>query len=253
MSAQFAENSTVRAFIFDLDGTLVETERLKARSYAEVVGRLTGANAPDHRAIELYERIVGSTDEMVCRQMIDEFGIAESLEPPDPDGELWEGLHQLRMDEYRSNHGAPEHLLANVYRHNVDLLRHQRSIGRSVSVATSSFTDEARRVLDVLGLRVLLDDIVGRDLIDKPKPDPEIYLLAMDRLGVAPDEVVIIEDSPIGTKAAMESGAAWICVSTAFSRQAVEAASWIDSQWTVHDPAKLNETVTRRIEQIEGE
>jgi len=251
MPAQSAANGRVQAFIFDLDGTLVETERLKALSYAQVTGSLTGANTPDHRAVELCERIVGSTDEMVCRQMIDEFGLAESLGPPEPGGETWEILHKLRMDEYRENHGAAEHLLANVYRHNVDLLRLQRSIGRTVSVATSSFTDEARRVLDVLGLRVLLDDIVGRDLIKNPKPDPEIYLLAMERLGVAPDEVVIIEDSPIGTQAAMASGAAWICVSTAFSQQAVEAAPWIDTRWTVHDPAKLNETVSRRIELIE--
>ena len=251
MSAQTTAFGRVRAFIFDLDGTLVETERLKAHSYAEVIGALTGANTPDPRAVELYERIVGSTDEMVCRQMIDEFDLVESLEPPDPDGELWKTLHRLRMVEYRTGHGAPEHLLANVYRHNVDLLLRQKSIGRTVAVATSSFTDEARRVLDVLGLRVLLDDIVGRDLITKPKPDPEIYLLTMYRLGVAPSEVVIIEDSAIGTQAAIASGAAWICVSTAFSRQAVEANSRIDSQWTVHDPAELRETVTRRIELIE--
>ena len=88
-------------------------------------------------------------------------------------------------------------------------------------MATSSFTDEARRVLDVLGLRVLLDD------------------------------VVIIEDSPIGTRAAMASGAAWICVSTAFSRPAIEAAPWIEQRRTVHDPAKLGETVACRIELIE--
>jgi beta-phosphoglucomutase-like phosphatase (HAD superfamily) len=62
---------------------------------------------------------------------------------------------------------------------------------------------------------------------------------------------VIIEDSPIGTRAAMASGAAWICVTTAFSRAAIAAAPWIEPEWTVHDPAKLNETVTRRIELIE--
>ena len=249
MPAHSDSKGRVSAFIFDLDGTLVETERLKALSYAEVVGRLTGANTPDSRAVELYERIVGSTDEMVCRQMIDEFDLAGSLEPVD--GKPWKDLHRLRLEEYRKNHGAPGQLEANVYQHNIDLLRHQKSVGRTVSVATSSFTDEARRVLDVLGLRVLLDDVVGRDLIDNPKPDPEIYLLAMDRLGISPSEVVIIEDSPIGTRAAMASGAAWICVSTAFSRAAIEAAPWIEPEWTVHDPAKLNETVTRRIELIE--
>ena len=68
------------AFIFYLDGTLVETERLKVLPYAEVVGRLTGPNTLDGRAVELYERIVGSTVEIVCRQMIDEFNLASALE-----------------------------------------------------------------------------------------------------------------------------------------------------------------------------
>ena len=249
MPEQNAPDSRITAFIFDLDGTLVETERLKARSYATVVGDLTGANVPEHRAIELYERIVGSTDEMVCRRMIDEFNIGETLEPVD--GELWKHLHQIRMAEYRETDGAPEQLQANVYQHNIDLLQQQKSIGRTVSVATSSFSDEAKRVLDALGLRVLLDDIVGRDSVTNPKPDPEIYLLAMMRLGLAPEQVIIIEDSPIGTRAAMDSGAAWICVSTPFSRQAIEATSWLDPLWVVHDPATLSETVKRRIESID--
>ncbi|HJP28803.1 MAG TPA: HAD family phosphatase [Dehalococcoidia bacterium] len=249
MPDQNVATSRITAFIFDLDGTLVETERLKAKSYATVVGKLTGANAPDLRAIELYERIVGSTDEMVCRHMIDEFDIANSLEPVD--GEHWKHLHQIRMDEYRQTDGAPERLMENVYQHNIDLLRHQKSVGRTVSVATSSFSDETKRVLDVLGVRVLLDDIVGRESVSNPKPDPEIYFLAMKRLRVAPEEVVIIEDSPIGTKAAMATGASWICVSTPFSRQAIETTSWLDPLWVVHDPAKLSETVNRRIESID--
>ncbi len=251
MSDTTAGEARVCAFIFDLDGTLVETERLKALSYAVVIGDLTGANDPDTRAVELYERIVGSTDEMVCRRMIEEFDLAEPLGSPNSEEELWEVLHQLRMSEYRENHGSATHILANVYQHNVDLLRHQKSLGRAVAIATSSFTEEAERVLDVLGLSELLDCIVGRDAITKPKPDPEIYLHTMARLGVNPGEVVIIEDSPVGTRAAIASGAAWICVSTAFSRKAVEASSWIDERWTVNDPDKLNETVARRIELIE--
>lgn len=249
MSDQIESSSRISAFIFDLDGTLVETERLKAKSYATVIGTLTGANTPDHRAIELYERIVGSTDEMVCRQMIDEFSLSEMLQPVE--NELWKHLHQIRMDEYRNSDGAPERLLENVYQHNIDLLRNQKRLGRTVSVATSSFSDEAKRVLDVLGVRVLLDDIVGRDSVANPKPDPEIYLLAMERLGVTPEQVVIVEDSPIGTKAAIAAGASWVCVSTPFSRQAIESTSWLDPLWVVHDPAKLTETVNRRIESID--
>jgi HAD superfamily hydrolase (TIGR01509 family) len=222
MPDQIESSGRISAFIFDLDGTLVETER--------------------------YERIVGSTDEMVCRQMIDEFDIADSLDLVE--GEQWKHLHQIRMSEYRASDGAPERLLENLYQHNIDLLRAQKTAGRAVSVATSSFSDEAKRVLDVLGVRVLLDDIVGREMVGNPKPDPEIYLLAMGRLGVAPEEVIIVEDSPIGTQAAMASGASWICVTTPFSRQAIESSSWLDPLWVVHDPVKLNETVNRRIETI---
>ena len=250
MSATKASGGRIRAFIFDLDGTLVETERLKAKSYATVVGRLNGANAPDPRAIELYERIVGSTDEMVCRQMIDDFDLSDALESRD--SELWKHLHEIRMEEYRATDGAAERLLENTYDHNIDLLRTQKASGRIVSVATSSFSDEAKRVLDVLGVRVLLDDIVGREMVTNPKPDPEIYRLAMDRLELEPEEVVIIEDSPIGSKAAMASGASWICVSTPFSRSAIESTNWLDPMWVVHDPDKLNQTVNRRIESVEN-
>lgn len=114
------------AFIFYLDGTLVETERLKALPYTEVLGRLTGPNTPDGRAAELYERIVGSTVEIMCRQMIDEFNLASALGSSDladgADSEHWKELHRLRMDEYRENHGALGRLQANAYQHNVDLL-----------------------------------------------------------------------------------------------------------------------------------
>ena len=54
----------IRAFIFDLDGTLVETEMLKAQAYAAVSQTLLGLDAPDERAIDGYRRIVGATDEI---------------------------------------------------------------------------------------------------------------------------------------------------------------------------------------------
>ncbi len=49
----------IRAFIFDLDGTLEQTEKLKASSYAVAVQRLFGLSQPDYRASETYWKIVG--------------------------------------------------------------------------------------------------------------------------------------------------------------------------------------------------
>ena len=246
MPEQVRSSSHIGAFVFDLDGTLVETERLKALSYGRVISTLTGTTLPDQRAIDLYELVIGSTDEMVCERMIEEFDLEHALEA-DPEAS-WKTLHRLRMEDYRLHDGATEHLLQHAYQHNVDLLRTQKSAGRSVAVATSSLTDEAVRVLGALGLLMFIDEIVGRDAVTRPKPDPEIYLCTMDRLGIGPDQTIIIEDSPIGTQAAVASGAAWICVTTALSRKAIASTPSLDRQWVVDDPAKLKDVVNRRLE-----
>lgn len=239
-----SDSSRVRAFIFDLDGTLVETERLKAKAYAVILGRLTGANAPDRRAIELYERNVGATDEMICRKILYEFGIENAL--PTSDSEPWRVLHEIRMDEYRENFGTAENLLADSYANNISLLKSAKAQGHRVAVATSSFTDEAERVLGILGVPEYLDVVVGRDQISKPKPDPEIYLETLKRLDCAANEAIVIEDSPTGVKAADAAGTRWICVSTPFSRPSIDGSSWIDRNWVVHNPDKLGEVVNRR-------
>jgi HAD superfamily hydrolase (TIGR01509 family) len=245
MPEQACSSSHIGAFVFDLDGTLVETERLKALSYARVIGTLTGTTVPDQRAIDLYELVIGSADEMVCDRMIEEFNLERALEAGSEAG--WKALHRLRMEDYRLHDGATEHLLQHAYQHNIDLLRMQKSAGRSVAVATSSLTDEAERVIGALGLLMFVDEIVGRDAVSKPKPDPEIYLYTMDRLGITPDQTIIIEDSPIGTRAAIASGAAWICVTTPLSRKAIASTPWLDRQWVVDDPATLKDVVDRRL------
>ena len=54
----------ISAIIFDLDGTLVQSEKLKALSYAIAVQRLHGSSEPDPRAIEAYKEIVGAAREV---------------------------------------------------------------------------------------------------------------------------------------------------------------------------------------------
>ena len=48
----------IKAFLFDLDGTLVQTEKLKALSYAIVVQQLTGLPEPDQRAVKAYQEVM---------------------------------------------------------------------------------------------------------------------------------------------------------------------------------------------------
>jgi beta-phosphoglucomutase-like phosphatase (HAD superfamily) len=109
-----------------------------------------------------------------------------------------------------------------------------------------SFSDEAARVISALGLDGSVDTVVGVDHVQNPKPAPDAFVLAMDRLEVSPEQTLIVEDSPAGARAAAASGARWLCVATAFSRQALENATDLDQRWIVKDPARLDEFVAAR-------
>lgn len=237
----------IRAFIFDLDGTLVETELLKARAYAAVSQDLLGFDGPDERAIDLYRRLVGATDETAARAMADELGLAGKLLHEDE--EPWRALQRLQSDRYRSEFATGNGLRAAAYPHTLELLRQQAAYGMAVAVATSSFTAQARRVTSELGIERLLNALVGRDQVTRGKPDPEIYLKTAAILGVAPRKTVVIEDSAIGLEAAVRAGMRCIAVASAFSADGLREQSLLDQEWCVYEPADLAAVVERRLAQ----
>jgi HAD superfamily hydrolase (TIGR01509 family) len=61
-------------------------------------------------------------------------------------------------------------------------------------------------MMEKSGLDRYLDVTVSNQDVSRGKPDPEIYLMAFSRLGIAPDEALIVEDSPYGIAAAKASG-----------------------------------------------
>ena len=71
----------IQAIVFDLDGTLVQSERLKAQTYAVAVQRLRGLSEPDPEAIEAYRTIVGASREVVTQFIIDKLGLEPDLRP----------------------------------------------------------------------------------------------------------------------------------------------------------------------------
>ena len=240
------ESSGIRAVVFDLDGTLVETEHLKAEAYAAVVGILTGKAHPDEAAIDLYREKVGAPDLPMCDEMIARFDLESRLDLQ-PGETPRTALHRLRMSLYRERFGTPETLRNLAYMHNINLARSAHSEGLKVAIATMSFSDEAERVLDALGLLGIIDTVVGVDHIERPKPAADAFLLAMNRLGVAPSETLVIEDSPTGATAAAASGARWICVATQFSTAALKAQTTLQPEWIAWNPSDLQDKIKRRI------
>ena len=239
----------IRAFIFDLDGTLVETELLKAQAYAVVSQTLLGLDAPDERAIDVYRRIVGATDETAARAMVDELGLASALHGSAE--EPWRTLNRMQSERYRSDFATGDGLRSVVYQHAIDLLRDQAASGMAVAVATSSQTEAASRVTEEIGIRDLLNVLVGRDQVTNGKPDPEIYLKTAELLGVSPDEVIVIEDSATGLESAARAEMRCIAIASAFSADGLRAQTLLHQECCVYRPGDLAGVVERLLAEAE--
>lgn len=246
---------SIKAILFDMDGTLADTERLKARAYTDIVSELLETSDPDPRVLPLYGAFVGSTDRALCEEMVEQFGLSEILAPHVERlgvSAAWEALHTMRMDHYHKTYGRPEIIAQNAFRHSVDLVREHSAAGRIVAVATSSFTGEATRVLKAIGVLDLLQAVVGRDQVSQAKPHPEIYLKTAEILGVAPSECVVIEDSPMGAKSALAAEMACLIIANQFTGGPLRAFSEIDQRWVAYDPAEAGMLLDLLIEELEG-
>lgn len=238
----------VRAVIFDLDGTLVQTEKLKALSYAIAAQKLLSLDEPDSRAIEAYRKIVGSSREVASRFVMEQLDLDTKLAPLVAQygvSEPWEALTAMRVAIYKQMVADPEVVRKNQWSHTVAFLELVRKRGCKTALATMSHRAEALYVLRSLGLEDKLDVILAREDVEHPKPDREIYVSACRLLGVSPPECLAIEDSPAGIRAALAAGVTTIGVATPFTRAALQEAKLLPVSCFVEEPAMLVSTVER--------
>ena len=239
----------IKAMIFDLDGTLVQTEKLKALSYAKAAVDLRPQLAEDE-VFTAFKDVVGLSRHEVAQHLVDRFDLAEAaasrmgifdVETP------WQAYIQLRLGIYEEILANPKVLIENQWPHNVSLLERARATCPKVGLATMSYCPQVRRVLRVLGMENKFDFVASRDDVEQGKPDPEIYLLVASALNVAPNECLVIEDSPTGVKAALNAGMSCIAVSTPFTREKLHTSGLLAEQWIVDDPTELFSTVDQML------
>jgi HAD superfamily hydrolase (TIGR01509 family) len=95
------------------------------------------------------------------------------------------------------------------------MLSRLRKEGYRMAVCSNSIRESLAMMIHQSGLDEYFEFIASNEDVSRPKPDPEIYTGSMARLGVTPDETVIVEDSPHGVEAARRSGA-HLCQVTGF-------------------------------------
>jgi HAD superfamily hydrolase (TIGR01509 family) len=100
--------------------------------------------------------------------------------------------------------------------HHQFALRQLKNRGYRLAVCSNSIRSTVHSMMQLAALDSYLELIVSNQDVKKPKPDPEMYLAAMDKLGVAPSEALILEDNDHGIQAARASGAHLLEIGTVF-------------------------------------
>ena len=242
----------IRAIMFDLDGVLVQSEKLKAQAYAMAVQQILGLPEPDPRAIEAYRTIVGASREVAAQFVIDQLGLEPDIRPLMEEhggAEPWVVLTEIRTGIYNEMVADPQVLRDNQWPHTVGLLHLAKEAGCRTGLATSSYHDMAFDVLRALDLERWLDVVLTREDVQKPKPDPEIYLLAARKMEVSPTECIVVEDSPNGVRAGVAAGMNVIAFATPFTIKGLHDSQVVEHDRILHDPDELLDMVGRVIEE----
>lgn len=233
--------------IFDLDGTLVQTEKLKALSYAQAAVSLR----PDLRKEEViaaFKEVVGLSRREVARYLTERFDLADTAVAHLAEFAViapWQAFVQIRLRIYEAMLADPEVIRRNQWPHNMALLQEARRSCRCVALATMSHCAQAQHVLRILELADAFDFIATRDDVTQGKPHPEIYTLTAQELGVPPAGCLVVEDSPAGVQAALAAGMNVVAVATPFTRRRLHEASLLPDAFIVDDPARLTAVVAR--------
>ena len=180
----------LKGVIFDMDGVIINSEPVHYEAYRQVLEEL---GCEEEYTYEIYQKTVGSTQYRVVEEIINRFGLTLSVEEIQDRG-LKKQSEIFKTEGYPPVPGA------------VELIRKLHNAGLKLAVASSSVEALIEESIRGIGVTEYFDRMVSADTLDKPKPEPDVFLLAAQELGLSPDECIIIEDSENGVLAAKAAG-----------------------------------------------
>ena len=193
--------SQIRAFIFDQDGVIVDTER---DGHRVAFNRTFAEFGFDFKwGVEEYHELLqvgGGKERMTHYLNTKGFGVEVK---PDEMPELIRKLHKRKTDlfiELIESGSLP--LRPGIRR----IMKEAADLRLTLGVCTTSNERAAQAIAGTLLKGIPLEFVLAGDVVPAKKPDPAIYLLALERGGLQPDECIVFEDTHIGATAAKAAG-----------------------------------------------
>jgi beta-phosphoglucomutase family hydrolase len=185
-----------RAFIFDMDGTIVDNMAFHTQSWLAFFAQRGHQLDPD----AFFRDTAGRQGHEIMRAYL-------GADLPDADAAL---LDAEKEAGYRELYGP--------HRKTVDgfdgLIAQAKLRGVKLAVATAAPNANITFTLDGLDLRRHFDAVVGAADVARGKPNPDVFLAAAERCGVAPEHCIVFEDAPLGVEAARRAGMRAVVLTT---------------------------------------
>ncbi len=186
---------STRAFIFDMDGTLVDNMRFHGAAWQKMLFE----NGVETDAHVFLVKTAGKTNREIIPNFFKDATEERLLEL----GLRKEALYrELFLPERQAIEGA------------IEFLEETKTLGVKMSVATSAPGANVEFILDGLDLRRFFDVITTAADVSHGKPNPEVFLKSAEKLGVEPQHCLVFEDAVNGFEAAHRAGMKSIGIAT---------------------------------------
>lgn len=208
----------MKAFLFDMDGVIIDSEPIHFEVDLQVMADLGIDMKP-----EGLQRFVGMTNPEMWRMLKQEHRIAKSI------SDIMDEQNAIKIERIRTLDLAPIDGIP-------ELIGELKAHGIKLALASSSPPAFIEAVLDKFQLRPQFDCVVSGEEVERGKPAPDVFLRAAERLGVEPVDCVVLEDSAHGVKAAKAAG--MTCIGFLNPNSGNQDLSLADM--TVHSIRKIN-------------
>ena len=207
--------------IFDLDGTVIDSEDVWGRAFCRVLknlGAIAKSEHPEEPGFSIKES---------WKRLIPEYGIKTE--------KTLDELRSLTYSEYEKE--IPQiGLQDNV----VDLIEDLKESGIVIVLATGTIWEIADKIMMNLKIENLFDNIVTGDEVLNQKPDPEIFNKVIEKLDVDPNECLVFEDSLPGILAAKEAGMKVIAIDPTGENAKLEEAHQVIGSFSEVTPKVID-------------